>query len=283
MSRYDPAVHTETTRGSDALDAPTWARALLAIDRAAHAALRAEAALRDELLCALLDERARARLTASIYAREGTYRAHSRLDREGLTPWEREAVAHPCVPRTGRVLVAGCGGGRELAALRAMGYSVVGFDPCGPLVDDARARGVAERVEVARLEDLRDASEALGPLAFLRGLRVDLALFGWTALSYVPERSARLDALRATRALAPDAPLLLSAWGPRGAEGRPRRLIRRALAALGRAAPEGMTFRPWTGFITALDAASLASLAGEAGYAVALAGGAGDPWALLTP
>lgn len=265
---------------------PRWVRALLAVDRAAHAALRAEAAARDELLCALLDEPARQRLTAEIYAREGTWRAGSRADREGLFAWEREALAHPRVPRSGRALVAGCGGGRELAALRAMGFEVTGFDPCAPLVADARARFAHDpgaSVMEGALQDLPDAINPIGPLRVLRDRPFDLVLFGWTALSYLPTPTSRLAALRAARALAPDAPVLLSAWGPPPATGRARLALRRALARVGRAAPAGMTFRPWAGFVVALDRGALHGLAEGAGYAVQLDGDAPSPWALLTP
>lgn len=268
-------------------DAPWWARALLAADRAAHAALRAETALRDELLCALLDDAQRAALTASIYAAEGTYRAGSRMDREGLRPWEREALGDPVFPREGAVLVAGCGGGRELAALRARGYEVVGFDPCDALVRDCAARFAgdpAARCVKARIEDLPLASEGLGPLAFVRDARVDAAVFGWTSLSYVPSRAGRVAALGAVRALAPRAPVLLSAWGPRAAQGaRVRAALRRALSATGHRAPEGMTFRPWAGFVVELTSRELADAARDAGYAVARAGEAEGPWALLRP
>ena len=265
---------------------PRWVRALLAVDRAAHAALRAEAAARDELLCALLDDDARQRLTAEIYSREGTWRAGSRADREGLFAWEREALAHPRVPRAGRALVAGCGGGRELAALRAMGFAVTGFDPCAPLVADARARFAHDpdaTVMEGRLEDLPDATNSTGALRVLRDHRVDLVIFGWTALSYVPAPSSRLAALRATRGLFPDAPVLLSAWGPPPAAGRVRLALRHALAHLGRVSPAGMTFRPWAGFVVALDRDALRGLAADAGYAVQLDGDAPSPWALLTP
>lgn len=269
------------------LDAPLWARALLAADRAAHAALRAEVALRDELLCALLDAPARARINDAVYARGGTYRAGSRLDREGLMGWEREALAHPSVPRGGVALVAGCGGGRELAALRALGYSVVGFDPCEALVDDARARFAGDPSAAclrARLEDLPRATEPLGPLGFLRDRRIDLVVYGWTSLSYVARPEDRAEVLAATRALAPEAPVLLSAWGPKG-EGaaRVRGALRRGLRAMGREAPAGMTFRPWVGFLVELDLAALRALARGAGYELVLSGERPSPWALLNP
>lgn len=272
---------------TDPLDAPRWARALLAADRAAQSLLRAEAALRDELLCALLDEAARGRLTASIYAREGTYRAGSRLDREGLMSWEREALDHPCVPRGGAALVAGCGGGRELVALRERGFRVVGFDPCEALVGDARARFAGDdgaRCELARLEELPLATRSLGPLGFLRATELDLVLLGWTSLSYLADPSTRAAVMSAVKALAPRAPVLLSAWGSRGArEGRARAWVRRGLSALGREAPPGLRFHPWTGFLVELDLAALQGLARDAGYSVRLSGAQPSPWALLTP
>jgi hypothetical protein len=44
-----------------------------------------------------------------------------------------------------------------------------------------------------------------------------------------------------------------------------------------------MTFRPWAGFVVALDRGALRELAEGAGYAVQLDGDAPSPWALLAP
>ena len=55
----------------------------------------------------------------------------------GLEVWERrlyDAVLKP----SDRILLAGCGAGRDLLALREMGYEVTGLDPTPELVDQAR-------------------------------------------------------------------------------------------------------------------------------------------------
>ena len=55
----------------------------------------------------------------------------------GLEVWERrlyDAVLKP----SDRILLVGCGAGRDLLALREMGYEVTGLDPTPELVDQAR-------------------------------------------------------------------------------------------------------------------------------------------------
>lgn len=256
---------------------PRWVRALLAVDRVAHAALRAETALRDEVLCALLDDATRDAMTEAIYAREDAWRAGARVDREGLHAWERELLDGPDFPRAGAVLVAGCGAGREIAALRARGHRVTGFDPCATLLDDARRRFAedpAVRCQPGRIEDL----------ATLRDAHFDAVLFGWSSLSYVPTHRARVEALRQVRRAWPAAVVIVSAWGTRTLTApRVRSALRRILGAMGRRSPGGMTFRPWAGFVVALSADDLRRTATEAGYRV-LREGLGltaDPWVLL--
>lgn len=67
----------------------------------------------------------------------------------GLEVWERrlyDAVLEP----SDRILLVGCGAGRDLLALRELGYNVTGLDPTPELVEQARhnlaRRGIAARI-----------------------------------------------------------------------------------------------------------------------------------------
>jgi SAM-dependent methyltransferase len=69
----------------------------------------------------------------------------------GLEVWERrmyEAVLKP----SDRILLVGCGAGRDLLALREMVYEVTGLDPTPELVDQAR-RNLARRGVTATVRE----------------------------------------------------------------------------------------------------------------------------------
>ena len=61
----------------------------------------------------------------------------------GLEGWERRLYGAVLQP-SDRILLVGCGAGRDLLALREMGYEVTGLDPTPELVDEAR-RNLARR------------------------------------------------------------------------------------------------------------------------------------------
>ena len=61
----------------------------------------------------------------------------------GLEVWERRLYDGVLKP-SDRILLVGCGAGRDLLALREMGYEVTGLDPTPELVEQAR-RNLAQR------------------------------------------------------------------------------------------------------------------------------------------
>lgn len=71
--------------------------------------------------------------------------------REGFRRWE-EAVLAAHMPNPGRVVVVGCGTGRESFALEELGWDVLGVDVTPRMIDvareDARARGSRTRFGV---------------------------------------------------------------------------------------------------------------------------------------
>lgn len=106
-----------------------------------------------------------------------------------LFDWER-SLLDPLLAGRKRVLVVGCGSGREVMALLARGHRVDGLDIAPRAVQRARERvdaaGHTSHLVVAALED-RPALP--GPY--------DLILFSWYCYSYIPDSRFRHRALQA--------------------------------------------------------------------------------------
>ncbi|HEU4566110.1 MAG TPA: class I SAM-dependent methyltransferase [Gemmatimonadaceae bacterium] len=274
---------------------PLWMRALLALERAARTFAAGITIARDELLLACVRPERRAAIAKSLLSRQLTYVPGGTLYELGLFDWERELLARAEVPRGGRVLVGGAGGGRELRRLREMGYEVVGFEPVAALARRAAeslAGDPGARVLRGSYADLvRAAAGEGGPLAELRELPpADLVLIGWGSIAHVREEADRLALLRAARVLAPRAPVALGFddYGPPDPPGSRRAAwrarLRRLLAALGAPsrARDDERFLHWAGFLRGMTPEELARLAREAGYDLAWV--ASDPGrALLLP
>lgn len=274
---------------------PRWARALLLLDRAVHSTVRLAALARSEVLLAGLDPAQRDAVNAAVFSAEDTYSPGGPTYARGLFAWEREAIGRAPFPPSGRVLLGGGGGGRELSGLCALGYEVVAFEPA-PALSDAMLR-VAADLPVARAyrgsyADLARAARGDGgPLAALVGVPFDAVVLGWASFTHLTDADARSSLLAALRALAPGAPVLLSYLGPDDdgrANGRVERLrapLRRWLSlALGRppAAP-GEGFVPGAGFFQRFTATEIERLAAEAGYTVASSALEPYPHAVLVP
>lgn len=155
-------------------------RALLAFAHAAHklgnGALFTAAGLlrRDELQTASVEQ----------------YRIFNLSDLEvdgGLTSSERNFYPRFIEPG-GRVLLVGCGTGRDLIALQELGYDVVGLEPITALVEIARQH-LARRGSAARVRaGLVQSAELGGPY--------DAAIFSNGCYSFMPGTAERIAALR---------------------------------------------------------------------------------------
>lgn len=121
----------------------------------------------------------------------------------GLFQWEQDLVQES-FPSGGRVVVVGCGGGREVLALLKDGYDVVGFESHPALLAFGdgllTAKGYPSRVRAVP----RDAfPHDAGPC--------DAVIIGWGAYSLVHGEESRINLLRdAYDQLRPDAPILVS-------------------------------------------------------------------------
>jgi SAM-dependent methyltransferase len=125
--------------------------------------------------------------------REGitrTWGEFSRSEAEilsGLLSWEKPWFERVLKP-TDHILLVGCGTGRDLVALLKLGYRVDGVDPSARALD--LARRMLERDGLSA--DLYTATiETFAPPG-----RFDAVIFSWFCYSYIPERDARVDALR---------------------------------------------------------------------------------------
>lgn len=123
----------------------------------------------------------------------------------GLFPWERHAVEE-YFSGGSRVAVTAAGGGREVLALRRLGFEALGFESHPALAGAARGLLAAKgwREAVARCE--RDV--------WPTGERFDAAVVGWGSYTLIRSREERIAFLRgATRSLPVGAPILLSFFG----------------------------------------------------------------------
>lgn len=274
---------------------PTWARALLAVDRVANRLSSAREGLRDELLLAFIAPEDRASLTAALYSRQRTYEPGGHRFESGLFPWEKRVLDASLFPRSGRVLVGAAGAGRELVALLDRGFAVTAFDPCASFVDSARPLVLDKPAElfVASYDDLVEAAERRsGPLApLLDAPPFDGVILGWGSLSHVLPAASRRALLRAVRVVAPRAPVLASfmvrhdtAASPES-KGRVRDALRRVFGALGAPGPSepGDCFFTDGGFFSFLSPDEITRIAFETGYEVALFEEGPYPHALLAP
>lgn len=111
---------------------------------------------------------------------------------KGLFPWEQHLIER-FVNSGDRILVVGCGTGRDLIPLSAKGHEVTGVDPAQQAVALARAacrrRGVAADIIHGYFEDV--------------GLSTPFEVIILSNLCYglIPESKRRVDVLRKARAL----------------------------------------------------------------------------------
>jgi len=109
----------------------------------------------------------------------------------GWDPQEREMI--PFIAPGDRVLVAGCGTGRDLLALAAMGCPATGVDPVPGAIATARRIVREQRLDVPVHVGFFDEMSLEG--------EYDIVTFSGTCYGYIPERARRLAALRKAAAL----------------------------------------------------------------------------------
>jgi SAM-dependent methyltransferase len=141
----------------------------------------------------------------------------------GLFGWEQRFYGRFLKARE-RVLVVGCGTGRDLLPLLEQGHRAEGLEPVAVCAEQARER-------VARTGRSAPIYTADIVTAALTG-RYDVVIFSWLCYSYIPTRTRRIAVLRKVRDhLAPDGRVLisyvLSGSGPRRVTWRLAHLVSR--------------------------------------------------------
>jgi SAM-dependent methyltransferase len=140
----------------------------------------------------------------------GTSEAHVL---SGLMPWEQELFARFLKPDD-EILVIGCGAGRDLIALLAAGYRAGGLEVAPRAA--ARARSMLLRQGL-------DAPVTVGAIESVAiDKPFDVGIFSWFCYSYIPQRAARLAALRAVAARLKSGGRIFVSYVP--SERPPRRL-----------------------------------------------------------
>lgn len=130
------------------------------------------------------------------------YRADAH-NRRGLREWEREAI-DKYFGQKGRVAVLGAGGGREVLALRRLGFEVDGWDCQQELVRTANRILSEEGFQPTVAVVPRDICPSGGPI--YSGI-----IIGWGLYTYVPGSQRRIALLGSIRdRLSPGSPILLS-------------------------------------------------------------------------
>jgi hypothetical protein len=273
---------------------PLLIRASLAADRVLTTAAYLHYLFWEETLWAWTQADRRDAANQLIYGNRETFLPGGATFEGGLYDWEEACIHTPPFPQTGRILLGGAGGGRELSQLCKRGFHVVAFEPCERYFHGA-SQVVSEypgsSVICASYADLVAAvTDRSGPLAgAILNQSFDAVLFGWGSINYVLSEPDRLALLRAVLAIAPKAPLLLSFNYPLSSENGRLDCVRPALKRLFKSlgAPSsrspGDHFRSWTGFFHGLTEDDLVSLAAGSGYRVVSAKGGLCPHALLEP
>lgn len=119
----------------------------------------------------------------------------------GWEPWERAIVAF--ISPNERVLVAGCGSGRDLLALAAMGCRAAGVDPVPGAIATARRIIQENQLDIPVQVGFFDEAPIEG--------EYDVVSFSGMCYGYIPERARRTAALRKAAALVgPSGRILIS-------------------------------------------------------------------------
>jgi len=142
-------------------------------------------------------------LTIKAYDRNPKYLSRDNL---GLFAWE-DAVLREYLPAApASILVAACGGGREMQALAQLGYKVSGFEPGAALVETARSIIPSQMLGQLRVLSFEAFIASRSPIFDC----VDALILGWGSLSHVSVEATRIALLNEGRELCPTGPIILS-------------------------------------------------------------------------
>lgn len=136
------------------------------------------------------------------YERETIYR-DADYNRSGFWLWEKQAITQ-YFPASGHLLVTSAGGGREVIALKQLGYETDGYECNHTLVDFAnllmREQGLSDTMQWIPRDACPNTKN-----------HYDGAILGWSSYMLISGRNRRIAFLKQLRSqLHPGAPILLS-------------------------------------------------------------------------
>jgi SAM-dependent methyltransferase len=132
----------------------------------------------------------------------GNFNAEDDDVHSGLMRWEKVLVDR-FIRRFDRVLLVGCGTGRDLIPLVEMGCRVTGVEPSSRAAAGARRLVDERRMDVPIIDGYFE--DVVLPGAF------DVVVFSYFCLSYIPGSVRRIDVLRKARAhLTPGGRIIVS-------------------------------------------------------------------------
>lgn len=260
---------------------PILFRILRALDYFIYRLYRVWAMVRDELAWACTNHGERACVTAGVYSKMTTFNPGGVVFEGGLYDWERDLLSANILPTSGRILLTGAGGGREIKALHDRGYAVWGFE-----LADALAAGARELV--SKLPDtsfIQASYEEYVKLFEPEGDRLrkwiedqtfDIVWLGQGSYTHLTDPKVRLAVLEVSRKLAPRAMVVVSAFASEyPSEGRLstlRGLLGGLLRRLGakETAAQGDGFSFHGGFFHQFSRKELTDLTKHAGYEITL-------------
>lgn len=152
--------------------------------------------LLDRASLAAVDEAYYESATEAVSGRPARYHDSDHIT-QGLHPWERRMAEK--FPPGARVVVTSAGAGREVHALGAMGFDVVGFEPNEQLLE--AGRGVLTDPTILRPSQ-RDAFPDDAPPA-------DVVIVGWGSYMLIRGSAQRIALLRAAAGAVPAGGLVL--------------------------------------------------------------------------
>jgi SAM-dependent methyltransferase len=140
----------------------------------------------------------------------------------GLMPWERLLFGRFLKPED-RILVVGCGTGRDLIALLKLGYRAEGLDVVADAITLARQMLEREGLSAALYTGPVEAVTLPGSF--------DAIIFSWCCYGYIPQADTRIGVLRKVKAhLNPGGRVLIS-YSPADRPPRPLSIVFARFAA----------------------------------------------------
>jgi SAM-dependent methyltransferase len=130
--------------------------------------------------------------------------------RTGLLPWE-SSFYDACLTPGDRVLLVGCGAGRDLIALASRGLHVDGIEPVADLVEAARTIAGARGIATSIVAGAFGGDDTVGAY--------DAYVFSYFCYTYIRGKETRIGTLRSIRRASPAARVLIST--PSGESVRP--------------------------------------------------------------